>query len=162
MKFFTTSILSLVIMVALFTSCNQVEAQKTDNSAQLVAQKTNTTKLVANSNSALDFDASTYDFGQIKQGDIVNHKFSFTNNSSEPVTISKVKAACGCTVGEYKKEPIMPGETSMISASFNSKGKSGKQRKTLSVFSSMSDEPLVLTLSGEIKVDAPAQTAENQ
>ncbi len=147
-------------MVAMFTSCNQVEAQKAENNAQLAELKAEPTAV--NTPEALSFEASTYDFGQIDQGEVVDHDFTFTNNSSDPVVINKVKAGCGCTVGDYKKEPILPGETSMISASFNSKGKSGKQRKTLSVFTSLSEEPMALTLTGEIKAPQAAQTADKQ
>lgn len=152
MNVFTSSILSMLVGLVLFTSCNQIEAQKTDATAMLVS----------NDGPSLHFEASEFDFGKIKQGDVVNHEFTFVNNGSEPVIIERIKTACGCTVGDYKKEPILPGESSIITAKFNSKGKSGKQRKTLSVFTNISEEPLALFISGEIEAVKKEQTAQNQ
>jgi len=137
----------------MLTSCAQIEAQKTDITPEVTVV----------SGPSLDFETVEHDFGQISQGDVVKHEFTFTNNGDEPVLISQVKAPCGCTVGDYKKEPILPGESSVIAASFNSKGKSGKQRKTLNVFTNIAEEPLTLVLAGEIeaKTEPVEQTAEN-
>jgi len=153
MKIITSGILSLLLV--LFTSCKQIEAQKSANSAQVI-------QVTAPTGPSLDFETPIFEFGKISQGEVVKHDFTFVNNGKVPVLINQVKASCGCTVGDYKKEPILPGESSVISASFNSKGKSGKQRKTLNVFTNATEEPVTLTLSGEITTVETKQTAGNQ
>lgn len=73
----------------------------------------------AQNNSEFKFVAETYDFGKIPQGTPVTHEFQFENIGSEPLIISKVESTCGCTVPEYTKTPIKPGEKGTVSVTFN-------------------------------------------
>lgn len=82
----------------------------------------------------LAFDEKTHDFGDIKQGDKVEYTFKFKNTGTEPVVISNVQTTCGCTATNWTKEPIAPGKTGEVSASFNSAGKMGQQNKVISVY----------------------------
>jgi hypothetical protein len=43
----------------------------------------------------------------------------FTNTGSTPLVISNVRGSCGCTVTDYTKEPIAPGKTGNVKATFN-------------------------------------------
>ena len=83
----------------------------------------------------ITFEKSTHDFGDITQGDVVNHVFKFKNTGTAPLIISDVQVTCGCTVPTKPKEPILPGKTGEIGATFNSGGKMGKQNKTITVIS---------------------------
>jgi len=74
-----------------------------------------------------------YDFGEIKQGDVVTHVFKFKNIGNEDLLITRVKASCGCTTPEWSNEPIAPGEEGMIKVSFNSRGKGGMQMKAVNI-----------------------------
>lgn len=65
------------------------------------------------------FEQETYDFGKIPQGTPVSHEFTFTNTGSEPLIINKVESTCGCTVPEYTKTPVKPGETGKIKITFD-------------------------------------------
>lgn len=65
------------------------------------------------------FEQETHDFGKIPQGTPVSHEFTFTNTGAEPLIISKVESTCGCTVPEYTKTPIKPGETGKIKITFD-------------------------------------------
>jgi hypothetical protein len=82
----------------------------------------------------LTFDEKTHDFGDIKQGDKVDYTFKFKNTGTEPVVISNVQTTCGCTATNWTKEPIAPGKTGEVSATFNSAGKMGQQNKVISVY----------------------------
>ena len=79
------------------------------------------------------FSEELHDFGEIKEGDVVEHIFSFTNTGEAPLIISDVKATCGCTVPEWPKEEIPVGSTGEIKVKFNSKGRSGIQNKTVTL-----------------------------
>lgn len=105
----------------------------------------------------IKFDAEEFDFGDIKQGDIVTHVFKFTNNGEYPLVLQNVRTTCGCTVPEWPREPIAPGETSEIKATFNSAGKMGAQRKVITIISNAVNSRTTVTLTGTI---LPPDTGE--
>lgn len=82
---------------------------------------------------SINFDEMSYDFGQIKEGDVVHHIFKFTNTSLVPLIIHNASGTCGCTVPKWPKEPIPPGKTGQIEVSYDSKNKSGKQAKSVNI-----------------------------
>ena len=85
------------------------------------------------------FEESSRDFGNITQGDKVEHVFKFENKGKSPLVISNVAATCGCTVPAWPKEPIAPGKTGEIKVSFNSAGKMGKQNSVVRIYSNASE-----------------------
>ncbi|MEQ9466074.1 MAG: DUF1573 domain-containing protein [Ekhidna sp.] len=82
---------------------------------------------------AIKFEEELHDFGTIKDGDVVEHVFSFVNDGEAPLIISDAKATCGCTVPEWPKEPIPVGGSGEIKVRFNSKNKPGVQNKTVTL-----------------------------
>ncbi|REG81400.1 DUF1573 domain-containing protein [Algoriphagus antarcticus] len=91
------------------------------------------------SGAAITFKEKSIDFGDITQGDKVEHTFQLTNSGSAPLIISNVAATCGCTVPSWPKEPIAPGKTSEIKVSFNSAGKMGKQNSVVRIYSNAAE-----------------------
>jgi len=81
----------------------------------------------------IQFAKESHDFGSIKDGDIVETKFSFKNVGDAPLIISNATATCGCTVPEYPKEPIPVGQSGEILVRFNSRNKPGNQSKTVTI-----------------------------
>lgn len=65
------------------------------------------------------FEQETHDFGRIPQGTPVVYEFTFTNTGSEPLIINKVESTCGCTVPEYTKTPVKPGDKGSIKVTFD-------------------------------------------
>lgn len=82
---------------------------------------------------SIQFQQELHDFGTIKDGDVVEHIFTFTNTGEAPLIISDAKATCGCTVPEWPKQPIAVGESGEIKVRFNSKNKPGIQNKTVTL-----------------------------
>jgi hypothetical protein len=76
---------------------------------------------------------STKDFGTIAEGQKVEVNFRFRNTGATPLVITQVRPSCGCTIAEQPQEPIAPGAEGHISATFNSQGHPGANRKTLFV-----------------------------
>lgn len=91
------------------------------------------------SGAAITFKEKSIDFGDITQGDKVEHTFELTNSGSAPLIISNVAATCGCTVPSWPKEPIAPGKSAVIKVSFNSAGKMGKQNSVVRIYSNASE-----------------------
>lgn len=83
----------------------------------------------------IQFGETSYDFGEIKSGDVVSHTFVVTNKGKSNLILRKVRASCGCTATQPDKEIIAPGETANIKATFNSRGRTGRQNKSITVYS---------------------------
>lgn len=84
----------------------------------------------------ITFEKQTHDFGDIYQGDKVEHTFYFTNTGNEPLIITNVHVTCGCTTPKgWPRDPIPPGGKGEITVSFDSKGKIGRQNKPVTVVS---------------------------
>ena len=89
----------------------------------------------------ITFKETTHDFGEITQGDQVEHVFKFENTGTTPLILTNVQTTCGCTVPKWPREPILPGKEAEIKVKFNSTGKSGKVSKTITIISN-SVEPI--------------------
>lgn len=100
---------------------------------------------------AIKFESELYDFGEIISGDEFDYKFYFTNNGKTPLTIHGASATCGCTVPSYPFIPIAPGEKGYIGVHYNSVGKDGFQKATITVSSNARNEPVKkLYLKGNV------------
>ena len=109
----------------------------------------------------LEFAETEFDFGTVDSGEKVNHTYKFTNTGSEPLIISNAKGSCGCTVPSWPKEPIAPGAAGEIQVQFDSKNKSGKQSKRVTITANTDPAQTFLTIKGEVnKVDGAAPAAK--
>ncbi len=83
---------------------------------------------------AITWEKKSHDFGNILQGDKVEHTFHFTNTGNEPLIITNVQVSCGCTTPKgWPRDPIPPGASGEITVSFNSTGKMGIQNKPVTL-----------------------------
>ena len=98
----------------------------------------------------IKFDADTFDFGTIKQGDVVTHEYKFSNIGKEPLVITGAHGSCGCTVPEWPKEPIKKGTKASIKVTFNSAGKQGDQIKTVTINSNAKQNPKIIYIKGKV------------
>jgi len=122
------------------------------NLSILTAQDLAVNTLVSSSETnpiALAWDKTVHDFGEIPQGIPVEAEFTLTNQSKEVLLIKEVKTTCGCTVAGYSQEPILPGESTIIKATYNAK-KEGQINKTIKVFTNLTDDFIPLQLKGEV------------
>lgn len=100
----------------------------------------------------MEFEHELFNFGTIKQGEKVKNVFVFTNTSDHPLIIANAKGSCGCTVPEWPKEPIMPGESSHFLVVFDSKGKKGKQSKKVTITANTAQPNTFLNIKGNVEV----------
>lgn len=109
----------------------------------------------------LQFEHSSYDFGDIPAGSKVDHYFKFTNTGKSPLIIKDGKGSCGCTVPEFPKTPIAPGASDSIKVSFDAGKFQGKQTKTvtLTTNSIAKEEKLTITANIPTGEQAPTQQA---
>jgi len=92
-----------------------------------------------------------HDFGDIKQGEKVNHVFVLTNSGGDLLTITNVRASCGCTAALPEKNDLAPGESTNLNVTFNSAGRSGKQKKLIRIESNDPENPqVIVTIKGNV------------
>ncbi|RFS20595.1 DUF1573 domain-containing protein [Chitinophaga silvatica] len=123
-KLFCLFALGCLLVVA----CNNGNTQSAGQSANNSQEKVDTS--LAN---ALTFEEKVHNFGDIHEGEKVEYSFKFTNNGKSPVVIQDAISSCGCTVPEWPKEPIKPGESGFMKVIFDSHGKSGYTEKEISI-----------------------------
>ena len=97
------------------------------------------------------FDNESHDFGTIKGGEKISFAFRFKNVGRGDLVIRAAQGSCGCTVPEYPKEPVKPGDGGIINVTFNSEGKEGHQEKTITVISNTMPNTHVLTITGNVE-----------
>lgn len=102
---------------------------------------------------------TTFDFGNIQEGDTVQFNFRFKNTGSQPLIINGASSTCGCTIPDYPKKPIAPGQEGIVKVVFNSEGKMGKQFKPVFLEANTMPSHFVLSISGNvISKERPAIT----
>ena len=82
----------------------------------------------------LEIKDSHVSLGRIVEGDSIFHTFNFKNTGNLPLKIISVNASCGCTTPEWSTELIQPGKKGYIRVKFDSKGKEGKLKKSITAY----------------------------
>jgi hypothetical protein len=86
----------------------------------------------ANSDAPIfEFEETTHDFGNVKEGPDATFDFKFKNVGKTPLIIQNCSASCGCTTPNWSRDPIMPGKTGVISVKYSTKGRIGTINKTV-------------------------------
>lgn len=99
----------------------------------------------------VEWSDTTFDFGAIKEGKVVKHRFTFTNKGQHDFLIGRVKPSCGCTTTSYTRVSVAPDESGFVEIEFNSSGKSGKQEKHVTVIGNFEgDGQQILSFEGEV------------
>ena len=107
--------------------------------------------LAAPAHAQLIFTPDSWDFGTISETDgRVSHTFTGENRSDKPVVILDVVTTCGCTVPEFTKRPIRPGEKTTIKVTFDPTNRPGAFTKELGVYSSERKKVATLTIRGNV------------
>ena len=142
-------LLAVVVMaVFVMTACE--EKNNGDLSTDLVTNPKSASE-TSNKQAAIKFDKEEHDFGTLLQGEVVTYAFHFTNTGNMPLIISEVGSSCGCTVGDYPREPIAPGKTGDIKVTYNSSGHHGFQSRFLTVMSNTNPAKTTLRIKGTVQ-----------
>lgn len=109
----------------------------------------------------IQFEVLEHDFGKISQGERVSFAFKFKNVGGSELLISEAHGSCGCTVPDYPRKPIAPGQEDVIKVEFNSEGKHGKQEKTVTLSTNCKVATKVITIHAEV-LDPGKRSLDNQ
>ena len=110
------------------------------------------TTALAQKPAEIKFDKLTHNFGTFSEkSPIVTYTFTYTNVGEQPLVINQAVASCGCTVPEYIKTPIQPGEKGEIKVTYNGAGKfPGHFNKSIKIRTSGVVEMTRLYIEGEM------------
>ena len=103
----------------------------------------------------INFTEKAHDFGEMKQGDKKDYTFTLINNGKSDLIIRRVRTSCGCTAVAPAKKTIAAGESAPVKVTFNSRGKRGRQSKSITVITNDPKTPTT-TLRVTSNVIVPA------
>lgn len=136
-----TKIIYTTILLLALISCDQKSREtKNLNTSAIETDQT------SNKEPIISFDKKTWDFGTIIDGEVVEHTFRFTNTGTSNLVISSASASCGCTIPNWPKEPIAPGEKGEIKVEFNSNGKKDMVTKDITILANTNPVKTILQI----------------
>lgn len=150
----TFSMAVALSFISIIFSCKQPSKENqistdTVNNPATAGQKIDTANVPV-----FSFTEETHEFGKITQGEKVSYNFKFKNTGKSDLVIASATGSCGCTVPEYPKKPVSPGEEATINVIFNSEGKEGNIKKTVTIVANTIPNVKTLTIMGEVIVTA--------
>ncbi len=105
------------------------------------------------------FEEQLHDYGEIKEDSDGTWSFAFKNLGEEAIVINRVRSTCGCTIPEWPREPIEPGNSGKITVKYNT-AQTGTFLKSVFVYSSAANSPVKLQIKGKV-VPAEEQISKN-
>ena len=110
------------------------------------------TMTMAQKPAQIKFDKTTHNFGSFSESNPkVTCTFTYTNVGEQPLVVNQAIASCGCTVPEYTKTPVQPGEKGEIKVTYNGAGKfPGHFKKSITIRTNGAVEMTRLYIEGDM------------
>lgn len=135
-------LISVLIAGTTFTACQQSENKNTDAESAMKDSAKFTT---------IQWQDSVVNFGTKKMGDIVDVTFNCTNTGNKSLYLYDVRPGCGCTLVDYSKAPIKPGDHGKIEAKLDTKKThAGEVHKVVFVHSNTAHQIPYLSFAGTV------------
>lgn len=139
-------LLSILALALVFVTTGVAQGQSQNNNAALQEEK--------GPMPVMTFEQTEVDYGSIEQGSDPYRSFVFTNTGEAPLIIKSARGSCGCTVPEYPKEPIMPGEKSEIKVRYDT-NRLNAFSKTITLTTNADPNQVILRVKGNVVKPAP-------
>lgn len=152
-------VLFVLSISMLFACANDKSANKTETEkGEKLSEDNSIIRHPINNDGEIDssqlaiitFEEEEYDFGEISEGEVIEHTFNFKNEGQSRLLISHARSTCGCTVPEWPKEPIDPGKSGSIHVRFDSENRTGKQKKPITIITNAFPSKRVIYLKGNV------------
>ena len=99
----------------------------------------------------IKFEKTSHNFGSFPETEKVTCTFKFTNTGDNLLVIHQAIASCGCTVPQYPKQPIKPGESGEIVVNYDGTGKfPGHFKKSITIRTNAKKEIVRLYIEGDM------------
>ncbi len=103
-------------------------------------------------------DRDKHDFGTIPGTEVVETKFKVRNVGGKTLEISRVQTSCGCTSSVIGSQSLKPGASCELSVKYDPRGRSGRQARTIWLFSNDPKTPQKqLVIISDVPSLSPAQ-----
>lgn len=131
-------------------------------SAMISFAQTTEEKKVDPDASEIVFTETTHDFGKVKFAADCEFEFEFKNTGKTDLLLTNVRPSCGCTAvtGWQEIGPVKKGKKAKIKIKYDSK-RVGPFNKTITVTSNAKNDPVILTIKGEIEPQERADAPKN-
>lgn len=149
-----------ISVLALAASCSsgQSSAGSEEKSGSSISNEQITNPATADNPTAtpseyavMTFKNTEHNFGDILENQKVETTYEFTNTGKVDLLINDCQAACGCTVPEWPKTPIKPGESGKIKVVFDSAGKAGMNNKIVTVRANTKEGSVELKFTANVR-----------
>ncbi len=134
--------ISLIILLICIIGC------KRRVSSTQVSQNSNIK--LTDSMAVIKFTNPIASIGKIVSGEKAGMDFVFWNTGMKNLIILDAKASCGCTVPEWNKNPVLPGEKGIVRVVYDSSGELGMQNKSIRIISNARNKETDLIISAEV------------
>lgn len=135
----------LLIAIIFVFGLSQVNAQQ----AVATTGTVQANKVTTPNSPKAKWDKTISEFGEIEQGIPKEAEFKLTNEGKEPLLIQTAKAGCGCTNLKYSQEPVLPGKSTIIAATYNAAAM-GAFTKSITVTTNADPNPVMLLIKGTV------------
>lgn len=143
-------IIHFFTFILLFAACNSGSQQDTISTDVINNPSSAEGKTSKKGQPQIEFSSKEHDFGKVINGEIVRYNFEFTNTGGSDLVITSVNADCGCTVAEYSRKPVKPGEKGYINIQFDSNNRKGFNHKTATVLSNAVPNKVELHIKAKV------------
>ena len=154
-------VFALTIASVAFVSCKKGEDASSKINSDSIAtettavpsettENTTSTEVSKDGTPVASFNKGEHDFGTIKKGTKNDTEFIVTNTGNADLVIINASASCGCTVPDYPKTPIKPGESAPIKVSFNANNP-GAQSKTVTLTTNTATGSEIVTIKANVE-----------
>ena len=113
-------------------------------------KKNRAVKAFFNPQTEIQFTSTSYNFDTIKHRSPVKNYFVYQNTGNEPFIIDNITSSCGCTVSQWSRKPLLPGNKDSILVQYDAKNV-GYFNKSVYVFSNSKTSPEVLVIKGIVQ-----------
>ncbi len=96
------------------------------------------------------FTDSIYDFKTLKFGDKASCAFHYKNTGNDALMLTGVETSCGCTAVDWSRDPLMPGQTGILTINLNTTEDFGVKKETITVYSNTARNKNILTIKANI------------
>jgi hypothetical protein len=98
----------------------------------------------------MEMESDVVDYGTIEKNSEPLRTLKFTNVGDEPLLIKNARGSCGCTVPTWPKEPVLPGETSVIEIRYATNRVGSFSKKVTLTTNEVESNKSVITVKGKV------------
>ncbi len=94
-------------------------------------------------------ESHAVDLGKITMGSRATDTITLSNQGAYPLTITKVRSACGLMIPTWPTKPVAPGETTRITFRYDS-SRPGPFERIITIHTNAWQKNLEVKVSGEV------------